>query len=72
MRFRPAVPAFLLVLLAPPLWDGSVAGACGCFSLPDPLRPVVQEGEQIVFVVGGGVVTAIVQIRYQGPGPRRW
>ena len=42
------------------------ADACGCFAPPDPSVPVVQAGEQIVFSHEDGVVTAHIQIQYQG------
>lgn len=42
------------------------ADACGCFAPPDPSVPVVQAGERIVFSHDDGVVTAHIQIQYQG------
>lgn len=42
------------------------AEACGCFAPPDPSVPVVQAGEQIVFSHDDGMVTAHIQIQYQG------
>lgn len=42
------------------------AEACGCFAPPDPSVPVVQAGEQIVFSHEDGVVTAHIQIQYEG------
>jgi hypothetical protein len=42
------------------------ANACGCFAPPDPSVPIVQAGEQIVFAMSNGHVTAHIQIQYQG------
>jgi hypothetical protein len=42
------------------------AHACGCFAPPDPTTPIVQAGERILFAMKDGVVTAHVQIQYQG------
>ncbi|ACY15859.1 DUF2330 domain-containing protein [Haliangium ochraceum] len=42
------------------------AHACGCFAPPDPSVPVVQGGERILFAMNDGVVTAHVQIQYNG------
>ena len=44
----------------------SDAGACGCFTPPDPSVPVVQAGERIVFAIDNGQVTAHIQIQYSG------
>jgi hypothetical protein len=44
----------------------SDAGACGCFTPPDPSVPVVQAGERIAFAQSNGQVTAHIQISYQG------
>ncbi len=44
----------------------SRADACGCFAPPDPSVPVVQAGERIVFAHEDGMVTAHIQIQYQG------
>jgi hypothetical protein len=43
-----------------------VAEACGCFANPDPSVPVVQAGERILFAREDGIVTAHIQIQYQG------
>ncbi len=53
--------ATALVTLAP-----NRADACGCFAPPDPSVPVVQAGERIVFAHEDGMVTAHIQIQYQG------
>ncbi|MEQ8272056.1 MAG: DUF2330 domain-containing protein [Deltaproteobacteria bacterium] len=53
--------ATALVMLAP-----NRADACGCFAPPDPSVPVVQAGERIVFAHEDGMVTAHIQIQYQG------
>ena len=42
------------------------AQACGCFTPPDPSVPVVQAGERIAFAMDNGMVTAHIQIQYQG------
>jgi hypothetical protein len=42
------------------------AHACGCFAPPDPTTPIVQAGERILFAMDNGVVTAHIQIQYQG------
>jgi MYXO-CTERM domain-containing protein len=42
------------------------AGACGCFTPPDPSVPVVQAGERILFAMQNGQVTAHIQIQYSG------
>jgi hypothetical protein len=44
----------------------SDAAACGCFTPPDPTVPIVQAGERIAFAMSDGVVTAHIQIQYQG------
>lgn len=44
----------------------SDATACGCFTPPDPSVPIVQAGERIAFAMSDGVVTAHIQIQYQG------
>ena len=54
--------AFMLGWLAAP----STASACGCFVPPDPVTPVVQAGERIVFALDGDDVVAHIQIQYQG------
>jgi hypothetical protein len=41
--------------------------ACGCFAPPDPSVPIVQAGENILFGVENGVVTAHIQVQYSGP-----
>jgi len=57
-----------LGLSAPP-----PAEACGCFAPPDPSVPIVQAGERILFAHKDGVVTAHIQIQYQGkPGDFGW
>jgi MYXO-CTERM domain-containing protein len=43
------------------------ASACGCFAPPDPSVPIVQAGENILFGVENGVVTAHIQVQYAGP-----
>ncbi len=52
----------LALLLAPT----QRAEACGCFAPPDPSVPIVQAGEQIVFSHDDGMITAHIQIQYQG------
>src|SRR5687768_5285299 len=42
------------------------AEACGCFAPPDPSVPIVQAGERIVFSHDNGVVTAHIQVQYEG------
>jgi hypothetical protein len=42
------------------------AHACGCFAPPDPTTPIVQAGERILFAMQDGVVTAHIQIQYNG------
>ena len=42
------------------------AGACGCFTPPDPSVPIVQAGEKILFSIDNGMVTAHIQIQYAG------
>jgi MYXO-CTERM domain-containing protein len=42
------------------------AHACGCFAPPDPTTPIVQAGERILFAMQDGVVTAHIQIQYDG------
>jgi MYXO-CTERM domain-containing protein len=42
------------------------AHACGCFAPPDPSVPIVQAGERILFGMEDGVVTAHIQIQYEG------
>src|SRR5215467_13379558 len=42
------------------------AGACGCFTPPDPSVPIVQAGEKILFSIDNGMVTAHIQIQYKG------
>ena len=42
------------------------ARACGCFTPPNPTVPVVQAGENILFAVADSIVTAHIQIQYQG------
>ena len=42
------------------------ARACGCFAPPNPTVPVIQAGEKILFAVKDSVVTAHIQIRFQG------
>lgn len=54
--------AALALLLAPT----QRAEACGCFAPPDPSVPIVQAGEQIVFSHDDGMITAHIQIQYQG------
>lgn len=43
------------------------ADACGCFTPPDPSVPIVQAGENILFAMKDGVVTAHIQVQYSGP-----
>jgi hypothetical protein len=40
--------------------------ACGCFTPPDPSVPIVQAGEDILFSIDNGTVTAHIQIKYSG------
>ena len=47
--------------------SSSEANACGCFAVPNPAVPVVQAGERIVFSHEDGIVTAHIQIQYEGP-----
>lgn len=42
------------------------AHACGCFAPPDVSQPLLQAGEEILFVVDNGKVTMHVKIRYSG------
>src|SRR5947209_13888946 len=42
------------------------AEACGCFAQPTVAQPVVQAGERILFAADQGMVTAYIQIKYQG------
>ncbi|RMH37103.1 MAG: DUF2330 domain-containing protein [Deltaproteobacteria bacterium] len=49
------------------LSDLRSARACGCFAPPDPSVPIVQAGENILFAVQDGVVTAHIQVQYAGP-----
>ncbi len=42
------------------------AEACGCFAPPDPSVPIVQSGENILFSMENGVVTAHIQVQYSG------
>src|SRR5262245_59540260 len=42
------------------------ARACGCFAPPDPRVPILQAGERIAFAHKDGVITAHIQIQYQG------
>lgn len=58
-----ATSAAALAMLALP---AQRAEACGCFAPPDPSVPVVQAGEQIVFAHEDGMITAHIQIQYQG------
>lgn len=46
--------------------NGRQAEACGCFAPPDPSVPIVQAGENILFGVDNGVVTAHIQVQYAG------
>jgi MYXO-CTERM domain-containing protein len=54
------------VVVAAALLTPRAARACGCFAPPTPAVPVVQAGERILFLVEDGMVTAHVQISYQG------
>jgi hypothetical protein len=73
MRHAAVLAAIALTLAAP-----HVARACGCLSPPDPtVTPgeyaVNQSGEQIIFEVEPGWVTAHVLIRYSGnPAQFAW
>ncbi|MCK6548488.1 DUF2330 domain-containing protein [Myxococcota bacterium] len=58
-----AAVALAAALLTLPARD---ADACGCFAPPDPSVPIVQAGERIVFAHDDGVITAHIQIQYQG------
>ena len=62
-KTSPALGAALLPLL---LLHPAPAAACGCFAPPDPTAPVVQSGENILFYVANGQVTAHIQIQYAG------
>jgi Uncharacterized protein conserved in bacteria (DUF2330) len=42
------------------------AHACGCLAPPDPTTPIVQAGERILFAMQDGVVTAHIQVQYNG------
>src|SRR5947209_4660232 len=55
-----------LALLGPALSYTTDASACGCFTPPAPSVPIVQAGERIAFAMADGVVTAHIQIQYQG------
>jgi hypothetical protein len=55
-----------LALLGLALGYTTDATACGCFTPPDPSVPIVQAGERIAFAMADGVVTAHIQIQYQG------
>jgi Uncharacterized protein conserved in bacteria (DUF2330) len=44
----------------------SEAGACGCFTPPDPTVPVLQAGEKILFAREGNEIVAQIQIQYAG------
>jgi hypothetical protein len=54
------------VVSASLLLTPSNAQACGCFAPPDPSVPIVQAGENIVFSHEDGVITAHIQIQFQG------
>lgn len=62
-RLALATGAAALAMMALPVQR---AEACGCFAPPDPSVPIVQAGEQIVFSHDDGMVTAHIQIQYQG------
>lgn len=55
-----------LALLGLALGYTTDASACGCFTPPDPSVPIVQAGERIAFAMADGIVTAHIQIQYQG------
>jgi len=55
-----------LAILGLALCYNTDAGACGCFTPPDPSVPIVQAGERIAFAIADGTVTANIQIQYQG------
>jgi hypothetical protein len=61
---RNLIPLGLVLGFA--LFNASDARACGCFTPPDPTVPIVQAGERIAFAMENGVVTAHIQIQYQG------
>ena len=61
MRHLP-IPALLCLAL----FHANDAGACGCFTPPDPSVPIVQAGERIAFAMANGQVTAHIQIQYKG------
>jgi len=42
------------------------AQACGCFAMPNVATPIVQARERILFAQDQGMVTAYIQIKYQG------
>ena len=54
------------VVVAAQLAPAPEARACGCLVMPDPSQPIVQAGERIVFAVKNSIVTAQIQIKYQG------
>jgi hypothetical protein len=54
------------ILFAAALFSANDAGACGCFTPPDPSVPIVQAGERILFSMQDGQVTAHIQIQYKG------
>ena len=60
LRFSVVAACLLLAAIAP-----GRARACGCIS-PPPGPPVVQTGERILFIVGGGEVVAHIQVGYTG------
>jgi hypothetical protein len=53
-------------LLAAISGHARLAEACGCFAQPSVATPVVQAGERILFAEDQGMVTAYIQIKYQG------
>lgn len=62
---RPScVRGLWVALLATLLPDAALA--CGCFLPPDPVQPLVQTGERIVFRARNGQITAHVQIAFAG------
>ena len=58
--------AFALSLIAALAALAGRASACGCFLPPDPIQPLVQTGERILFRVKNGTVTAHIQIAFAG------
>src|SRR5215468_1988242 len=60
------VAGLVLCVAAAALGVEGDAGACGCFTAPNPAEQVVQAGEQLVFAVKNGVTTAHIRVQYSG------